>query len=75
MRAGKVRAIAASNFTAERLRSALEISRRDGLAEFVALQPHYNLMERADFEAALQPLAGGARACRACPTTGWRRAS
>ncbi len=56
VRAGKVRAIAASNFTAERLRSALEISRRDGLAEFVALQPHYNLMERADFEASLQPL-------------------
>jgi aryl-alcohol dehydrogenase-like predicted oxidoreductase len=56
VRAGKVRAIAASNFTAERLRSALEISRRDGLAEFVALQPHYNLMERAEFEASLQPL-------------------
>jgi len=56
VRAGKVRAIAASNFTAERLASALEISRRDGLAEFVALQPHYNLMERAEFEASLQPL-------------------
>src|SRR6478672_3922386 len=56
VRAGKVRATAASNFTAERLRSALEISRRDGLAEFVALQPHYNLMERAEFEASLQPL-------------------
>jgi aryl-alcohol dehydrogenase-like predicted oxidoreductase len=56
VRAGKVRAIAASNFTAERLRSALEISRRDGLAEFVALQPHYNLMERSEFETALLPL-------------------
>ena len=56
VRAGKVRAIAASNFTAERLRSALEISRRDGLAEFVALQPHYNLVERAEFETALLPL-------------------
>ena len=56
VRAGKVRAIAASNFTAERLRSALEISRRDGLAEFVALQPHYNLVERAEFETSLQPL-------------------
>src|SRR5918998_689225 len=53
VRAGKVRAIAASNFTAERLRSALEISRRDGLAEFVALQPHYNLVERGEFETAL----------------------
>ena len=56
VRAGKVRAIAASNFTADRLRSALEISRRDGLAEFVALQPHYNLVERADFETSLAPL-------------------
>ena len=51
-----MRAIAASNFTAERLRSALEISRRDGLAEFVALQPHYNLVERAEFETSLLPL-------------------
>ena len=56
VRSGKVRAIAASNFTADRLRSALEISRRDGLAEFVALQPHYNLVERADFETSLAPL-------------------
>lgn len=56
VRAGKVRAIGASNFTAERLRSALEISARDGLARYEALQPHYNLMERADFEASLAPL-------------------
>ena len=56
VRAGKVRAIAASNFTAERLRSALEISARDGLASFVALQPHYNLVERTEFETALAPL-------------------
>jgi aryl-alcohol dehydrogenase-like predicted oxidoreductase len=53
---GKVRAVAASNFSAERLRSALEISDRDGLARFTALQPHYNLMERADYEASLAPL-------------------
>ena len=51
-----MRAVAASNFTAERLRSALEISRRDGLAEFVALQPHYNLVERTEFETSLQPV-------------------
>jgi aryl-alcohol dehydrogenase-like predicted oxidoreductase len=56
VRAGKVRAIAASNFTAERLRSALEISARDGLASYVALQPHYNLMEREEYENALAPL-------------------
>jgi aryl-alcohol dehydrogenase-like predicted oxidoreductase len=56
VRAGKVRAIAASNFTAERLRSALEISARDGLASYVALQPHYNLVERQEYENALAPL-------------------
>jgi aryl-alcohol dehydrogenase-like predicted oxidoreductase len=56
VRAGKVRAIGASNFTADRLRSALEISARDGLTPYVALQPHYNLLERAEFETALAPL-------------------
>jgi aryl-alcohol dehydrogenase-like predicted oxidoreductase len=56
VRAGKVRAIGASNFTAERLRSALEISARDGLTSYVALQPHYNLMERAEYETSLAPL-------------------
>jgi aryl-alcohol dehydrogenase-like predicted oxidoreductase len=56
VRAGKVRALGASNFTAERLRSALEISARDGLASYVALQPHYNLVEREEYENALAPL-------------------
>jgi aryl-alcohol dehydrogenase-like predicted oxidoreductase len=56
VRAGKVRALGASNFTAERLRSALEISARDGLAPYVALQPHYNLVEREEYENALAPL-------------------
>jgi len=42
-----VRAIGASNFAAGRLRSALAISAREGLAAYVALQPHYNLLERA----------------------------
>jgi aryl-alcohol dehydrogenase-like predicted oxidoreductase len=53
---GKVRTVGASNFSAERLRSALEVSDRDGLVRYSALQPHYNLMERAEFENALQPL-------------------
>jgi aryl-alcohol dehydrogenase-like predicted oxidoreductase len=56
VRAGKVRAIGASNFSADRLRSALSISDRDGLAAYVALQPHYNLMERAEFEGGLAPV-------------------
>ena len=56
VRAGKVRALGASNFSAERLRSALEISARDGLASYVALQPHYNLLERGEYETELAPL-------------------
>jgi len=56
VRAGKVRAVGASNFTPERLVSALAISAREGLAAYVALQPHYNLMERAEFEALLLPV-------------------
>lgn len=55
-RAGKVRAIGASNFSAERLQSALAISAREGLAAYVALQPHYNLLERAEFESTLAPV-------------------
>jgi aryl-alcohol dehydrogenase-like predicted oxidoreductase len=46
---------AASNYSAERLRDALELARREGTAEFVALQPHYNLMER-EYEQELAPL-------------------
>ncbi len=46
---------AASNYSAERLRQALELGRREGMAEFVALQPHYSLMER-DYERELAPL-------------------
>ena len=53
---GKVRHVAASNYTAPRLREALAISRRDGLVEYVALQPHYNLMHRQEYEGDLQEL-------------------
>jgi aryl-alcohol dehydrogenase-like predicted oxidoreductase len=52
---GKVRAIGASNYTAPRLREALETSTRLGLPRFESLQPHYNLMERG-IEADLLPL-------------------
>lgn len=54
VRAGKVHAIGASNFTADRLDEALRLSEREGLAPFVALQQHYNLMERPAYEGALQ---------------------
>ncbi|MBV9999460.1 MAG: aldo/keto reductase [Verrucomicrobia bacterium] len=51
--AGKVRYIAASNYSASRLAEALEVSKRRGFARYVALQPHYNLMERDEYEGAL----------------------
>jgi aryl-alcohol dehydrogenase-like predicted oxidoreductase len=53
---GKVRAIGASNFTAARLGESLEVSRRHGLPRYEALQPHYNLYARADYESTLEPL-------------------
>lgn len=54
VRAGKVRYIAASNYSAERLSEALSISDREGLAKYAVLQPHYNLVER-DYETELAP--------------------
>jgi aryl-alcohol dehydrogenase-like predicted oxidoreductase len=53
---GKVRAIGASNYTAPRLKEALQTSRRLRLPRYESLQPHYNLMERALFEQELEPL-------------------
>jgi aryl-alcohol dehydrogenase-like predicted oxidoreductase len=49
VREGKVRHIAASNVSPARLEDALAASEREGLARYVALQPHYNLVER-DYE-------------------------
>jgi aryl-alcohol dehydrogenase-like predicted oxidoreductase len=54
VRDGKVRYVAASNFSAERLAQALEIQEREGFAKFVALQPEYNLVSREGFEGGLQ---------------------
>jgi len=56
VKAGKVRAIGASNYTAPRLAEALEASRKLGLPRYESLQPLYNLYDRAGFEAELQPL-------------------
>lgn len=47
---GKVRYIAASQHTGARLQEALDIAEREGLPRYVALQDHYNLMERNPFE-------------------------
>lgn len=53
---GKIRAIGASNYSAERLQAALDISEKHGLPRFESLQPHYNLVERPGFEGALEQL-------------------
>jgi aryl-alcohol dehydrogenase-like predicted oxidoreductase len=53
---GKVRNIGASNYTGERLRSALELSAKTGLPAYSVLQPLYNLLERAVYESDLAPV-------------------
>jgi aryl-alcohol dehydrogenase-like predicted oxidoreductase len=56
MKAGKVRVIGASNYSAARLKKALDISARKSLPRYESLQPQYNLVERKDYEAELGPL-------------------
>ncbi|WP_433361066.1 aldo/keto reductase [Streptosporangium sp. CA-115845] len=56
---GKVRNIGASNYSAERLAEALEISEREGLARYGVLQQHYNLLERG-YEGALRDVVAEA---------------
>jgi aryl-alcohol dehydrogenase-like predicted oxidoreductase len=53
---GKVRAIGASNFKAERLAASLEISKKSGLPRYESLQPEYSLVERGEYEGALESL-------------------
>lgn len=56
IREGKVRVIGASNYTAERLAQALQVSEATGLPRYESLQPLYNLCDRKQFEEALEPL-------------------
>lgn len=56
VKAGKARAIGASNYTAPRLAEALAVSDANGLPRYASLQPHYNLVNRALFEGDLQKL-------------------
>lgn len=56
IQAGKVRAIGASNYNAERLAEAIRLSETQGLPRYESLQPNYNLYDRAEYEAALEPL-------------------
>lgn len=57
VRAGKVRALGASNYSAERLEQALAVSQQQGLARYEVVQPLYNLHDREDFESALAKVA------------------
>ena len=54
VKAGKIRAIGASNFEAPRLAEAARIAEEKGLPRYESLQPHYNLMERGLFEGELE---------------------
>ena len=56
VKAGKVRILGASNFSAERLRASLDASAAAGLPRYETLQPEYNLSDRAGFEGPVQDL-------------------
>jgi aryl-alcohol dehydrogenase-like predicted oxidoreductase len=53
VRDGKVRYIAASNYSAARLQEALSTADRAGFVRYIALQQHYNLVERDKYEGEL----------------------
>jgi aryl-alcohol dehydrogenase-like predicted oxidoreductase len=57
IKAGKVRVIGASNFTGERLKAALKVSKESGLPAYEVLQPEYNLYDRESYETDLEPVA------------------
>ena len=57
VRAGKVRAIGASQYNTARLRESMEASKRLGIPRYETLQPEFNLYDRAGFERDLQPVA------------------
>lgn len=56
IKAGKVRVIGASNYSAARLKEALDISAKNGIPRYECMQPEYNLMERTVYEGELQDL-------------------
>jgi aryl-alcohol dehydrogenase-like predicted oxidoreductase len=53
---GKVRAIGASNYSAQRLAESLEVSAQTGYPRYESLQPLFNLYDRIDYEKELEPL-------------------
>jgi len=56
LKAGKIRAIGASNLNAEQLSESLKVADANGLPRYQVLQPEYNLYDRSSFEGALQDL-------------------
>lgn len=60
VRAGLVRHVGLSNYDAGRLSSALTIAEQRGFARPVAVQPHYNLVERAGYEDELAEVVSSA---------------
>ena len=56
VKSGKVRYIAASNYTGERLAEAIDISKSEGFAQYIALQNHYNLLVRNEYEEDVAPV-------------------
>lgn len=56
LKAGKIRAIGASNLNAEQLSESLKVADAKGLPRYQVLQPEYNLYDRSSFEGALQDL-------------------
>ena len=56
IKTGKVRAIGASNYSAERFEQALDLSKQQGLPRYETMQPNYSLAERAGFEERLQKI-------------------
>lgn len=56
IRAGKVRWIGASNFSAERFKESLETSARLSLPKYQTFQPEYNLYKREGFEKELEQI-------------------
>ena len=53
---GKIRAIGASNYSAERFAQSLEVSEQTGYPRYESLQPLFNLYDREDYEKELEPL-------------------
>lgn len=56
IKAGKVKYIAASNVSPARLQESFDVAEKNGYAAYIALQPHYNLMERSGYENDYAPL-------------------